>query len=113
MECWEVTLPLTGSTVRGQVLRLAGAAYVWLGTEEDRMENLAVVLQTQYAELPSVAWVLGDEAKEYERLFQRICRQTGLVIHWSCNLAADLLTLEPNLALLLERELLPRLLAPS
>lgn len=86
---------------------------MWLGTEEDRMENLAVVLQTQYAELPSVAWVLGDEAKEYERLFQRICRQTGLVIHWSCNLAADLLTLEPNLALLLERELLPRLLAPS
>ncbi len=113
MEYWEVRLPLTGSMVHIQVLNLSGAAYVWLGTEEDKMERLAVVLQTQYAEMPSVAWVLGDEAKDYERLFQRICRKTGLVIHWSCNLAENLLSLEPDLPLLLERELLPKLLVSS
>lgn len=110
MEYWELRLPLTGSSVHVQVFPLAESAYVWLGTEEDRMDSLAVVLQTQYAEVPTVAWVMGDEGREYDRLFQRICRKTGLVIHWSCNLPESLVTLEPDLLMLLEKEVLGRLL---
>ena len=114
METWEVVLPLTGSKVNLQLLKLDQSAYVWIGTEADAMLNLAVVLQTPYvhftqSELPSVAYVLGDSPSDYERLLQRLCKKSSLNLHCSCNLAPDLLRLEPGLTELLERELLPRL----
>jgi hypothetical protein len=91
-------------SVHIHVVRMGEGFYVWAGDQRGRMDNLAVAIQTRFDQMPSARELLdvGKDDGPGRGMATRLAKRFKAPVFLSVNFP----TLEDELALFVERELL-------
>lgn len=91
-------------SVHFHVVRMGEGFYAWAGDERGRMDNLAVAIQTRFDQMPSARELLdaGKDDGPGRAMAARLAKRFKAPVFLSVNFP----TLEDELALFVERELL-------